>query len=153
MNKTLHKFDDETHHCVKCNALYEQCVDGISCGPVRCSECTLLRPSYGGICDECRHNMLEASRAQYRESYNQAFDNASLSNCLADRQGFLNEAALEDMYIQIRNAVGIKMLIKSGRTSSVTCTTCQDTGEIDETLGGIATSNPRTPCPDCWRPK
>jgi hypothetical protein len=148
MSKPLHKFDDETHHCVKCNALYEQCVDGISCGPVRCSECTLLRPSYGGICDECRHNMLEASRVSYREYYNQAFDNASLSNRLADRQGFLTEAALEDMCIQIRGAMSTKLL-----TSSVMCTTCQDTGEVDETLGGIGTSNPHAPCPDCWRPK
>jgi hypothetical protein len=29
------------------------------------------------------------------------------------------------------------------------CTTCGGTGEIDETLGGIATSNPHAPCPDC----
>lgn len=29
------------------------------------------------------------------------------------------------------------------------CETCGDTGEIDETLGGIPTSNPHAPCPDC----
>lgn len=29
------------------------------------------------------------------------------------------------------------------------CSTCNDTGEIDETLGGIARSNPHAPCPDC----
>lgn len=31
----------------------------------------------------------------------------------------------------------------------VTCETCRDTGEIDQTLGGISTSDPHTPCPDC----
>jgi hypothetical protein len=33
------------------------------------------------------------------------------------------------------------------------CETCGGTGEIDETLGGISTSNPHAPCPDCagWR--
>lgn len=29
------------------------------------------------------------------------------------------------------------------------CQTCNDTGEIDELLGGIARSNPHAPCPDC----
>jgi hypothetical protein len=33
--------------------------------------------------------------------------------------------------------------------SELYCETCQDTGEIDETLGGISTSNPHAPCPDC----
>lgn len=32
------------------------------------------------------------------------------------------------------------------------CETCRDTGEIDETLGGIPTSNPHAPCPDCVAP-
>lgn len=31
----------------------------------------------------------------------------------------------------------------------VSCETCRDTGEIDQTLGGISTSDPHTPCPDC----
>lgn len=29
------------------------------------------------------------------------------------------------------------------------CSTCEDKGTIDETLGGIATSNTAVPCPDC----
>jgi hypothetical protein len=29
------------------------------------------------------------------------------------------------------------------------CSTCGGTGEIDETLGGVPTSNPHSPCPDC----
>lgn len=32
------------------------------------------------------------------------------------------------------------------------CETCGGTGEIDETLGGIATSNQHCPCPDCVAP-
>lgn len=32
------------------------------------------------------------------------------------------------------------------------CDTCRDTGEIDETLGGHARSNPHAPCPDCVAP-
>ena len=31
----------------------------------------------------------------------------------------------------------------------ISCETCHDTGEIDETLGGISTSDPHAPCPDC----
>jgi hypothetical protein len=31
------------------------------------------------------------------------------------------------------------------------CSTCGGTGEIDETLGGIPTSNRHAPCPDCTR--
>lgn len=29
------------------------------------------------------------------------------------------------------------------------CSTCNDTGEVDEMLGGIARSDPHAPCPDC----
>jgi hypothetical protein len=29
------------------------------------------------------------------------------------------------------------------------CSTCKDTGEIDETLGGVPTADPHAPCPDC----
>lgn len=32
------------------------------------------------------------------------------------------------------------------------CETCHDTGEIDQTLGGVGTSNPHCPCPDCVAP-
>lgn len=32
------------------------------------------------------------------------------------------------------------------------CETCRDTGEIDQTLGGIGTSDPHCPCPDCVAP-
>lgn len=32
------------------------------------------------------------------------------------------------------------------------CETCGGTGEIDETLGGISTSDPHAPCPDCRAP-
>lgn len=32
------------------------------------------------------------------------------------------------------------------------CETCRDTGEIDETLGGVGTANPHAPCPDCVAP-
>lgn len=32
------------------------------------------------------------------------------------------------------------------------CETCCGTGEVDETLGGIGTSNPHAPCPDCVAP-
>lgn len=35
---------------------------------------------------------------------------------------------------------------------SYNCDTCRDTGEIDETLGGHARSNPHAPCPDCVAP-
>ncbi len=31
----------------------------------------------------------------------------------------------------------------------VFCETCQGTGEIDETRGGIGTSGAHNPCPDC----
>jgi hypothetical protein len=35
----------------------------------------------------------------------------------------------------------------------VICQTCQDTGEVDETLGGISTSDRmHAPCPDCVAP-
>lgn len=33
------------------------------------------------------------------------------------------------------------------------CDTCRDTQEIDETLGGISTSNQHAPCPDCVAPQ
>lgn len=32
------------------------------------------------------------------------------------------------------------------------CETCRDIGEIDQTLGGISTSDPHCPCPDCVAP-
>lgn len=33
--------------------------------------------------------------------------------------------------------------------TSEDCETCGGSGEIDETLGGIAPSNPHASCPDC----
>lgn len=39
-----------------------------------------------------------------------------------------------------------------GKPVSV-CSTCNGTREVDETLGGYATSNPHAPCPDCTRPR
>lgn len=40
----------------------------------------------------------------------------------------------------------------SEKSQSPDCATCNDTGEIDETLGGLPTSNPCAPCPDCRSP-
>jgi hypothetical protein len=111
----LHVLDNETYtKCVKCSATTEECEDGISCGLVRCRECTLLRRCYGYTCEECRTNMLEAARKAYTSAAQDAF---------------------EKMAANIFN--------------SAFCTTCRGTGEIDETLGGISTSNPHAPCPDC----
>ena len=43
---------------------------------------------------------------------------------------------------------------ETGRfTCAKTCQTCAGKGTIDERLGGIATSNPEAPCPDCMSVK
>jgi hypothetical protein len=92
---------DGAFRCTKCKCTYEQYMNGLSCGLVRCKECTLLRVCYCGTCEECTANKIAAINALRPVEYE------------------------ED------------------------CETCGGTGEIDETLGGISTSNQHAPCPDC----
>lgn len=51
--------------------------------------------------------------------------------------------------VRYKEQTGPVSVTVSTAAETTECSTCNDTGEIDETLGGIARSNPHAPCPDC----
>ncbi len=69
-----------------------------------------------------------------------------------DFQHFLSYSGLGASYQRLgRDVIDLRVAYYTGAGIDVTepCSACAGTGEIDETLGGISTSDPYAPCPDC----
>ncbi len=69
-----------------------------------------------------------------------------------DFQHFLSYSGLGASYQRLgRDVIDLRVAYYTGAGIDVTepCSACAGTGEIDETLGGISTSDPHAPCPDC----
>lgn len=59
-------------------------------------------------------------------------------------------AAMNNLsFIVEKDLQGWEDVLEESSSTKIWCETCEGTGIIDETLGGISTSNRECPCPDC----
>lgn len=152
-----HRWKSGNMACEDCKLNYSHILDNGSAectGPIpkgRCNECSLIRDCSGDPprCAECQENI------------DKHFDEIGRKHVAALCAGgptlaeitarVLNEE-LGKRYLTSKGHWYFKPVnsgLPNGKPLFNVCSTCGGTGEIDESLGGISTSNPNTPCPDC----
>lgn len=157
MKQMVHEWNDNYDACRVCGATREQIEDNLAPTCIaarrqcRCNECSLIRDCSGDPprCAECQENI------------DKHFDEIARKHVAALCAGgptlaeitvrVLNEE-LGKRYLTSKDHWYFKPVnsgLPNGKPLFNVCSTCGGTGEIDETLGGISTSSPNTPCPDC----
>jgi hypothetical protein len=112
--------------------------------------------SDGWTCKSCgTHHAIGTLSCLNRKcrSYEPKSETASKHTPEEDFQHFLSYSGLGASYQRLnRSVIDLRVAYYTGAGIDVTaegCSTCGGTGEVDETLGGIHTSDPHAPCPDC----